>query len=66
MIRTPLGTRLLADPINPAIGDALATRGIALGRGQVILGCAATHEHAVLDEIRRVGADYQLIGQLSG
>lgn len=61
VIRTPLGTRLLADPINPAIADALTTRGVALGRGQVILGCAASHEHMVLDEIRRVGADYQLI-----
>jgi len=27
----------------------------------VILGCAAVHDHVVLDEVRRLGADYQLV-----
>ena len=60
VIRTPLGTRTLADPVDSALTDAMTRRGIGFARGQVIVGCDAAHDHAVLDEIRGLGVDYQL------
>ncbi|MHB1474801.1 MAG: HAD family hydrolase [Dermatophilaceae bacterium] len=60
LIRSPLGTRLLADPIDAALVEALERHGIGLGRGQVVLGCAAVHDHLALDEVHRLGADYQV------
>lgn len=60
VLHTQEGSQVLAQPIDPALADALARRGVQVDRGQVLLGCSATHDHLVLEEVRRLGADYQL------
>nr|NLI51720.1 HAD hydrolase family protein [Propionibacterium sp.] len=60
VLHTPVGSQVLARPVDPALADALTGHGVAVDRGQVILGCSASHDHLVLEEVRRLGADYQL------
>lgn len=60
VLHTRAGSQVLAQPIDPALADALTGRGVRVDRGQVLLGCSATHDHLVLEEVRRLGADYQL------
>lgn len=60
VLHTPAGSQVLAQPVDPALADALARRGVAVDRGQVLLGCSADHDHLVLEEVRRLGADCQL------
>lgn len=49
--RTADGTRLLADPVEPALLDRLHAVGIGVSRGQVLLATAADADHIALDAI---------------
>lgn len=60
VLHTHAGVQVLAQPVDPALVDALRRRGVEVDRGQVLLACSAAHDHLVLDEVRRLGADYQL------
>jgi hydroxymethylpyrimidine pyrophosphatase-like HAD family hydrolase len=53
--------RALAPPLDPAMAAALADRGVEVRRGAVIGVTDAGDEHAVLDEVRRLELDYQLV-----
>ncbi|MGZ5302391.1 MAG: HAD family hydrolase, partial [Actinomycetota bacterium] len=51
----------LSAPVDGSVAAALADRGVEIGRGAVIGFTGAGDEHAVLDEIRRLGFEYQLV-----
>lgn len=51
----------LSAPVDSSMTAALADRGVEIGRGAVIGFTGAGDEHAVLDEIRRLGFEYQLV-----
>ena len=53
--------RVLADAIDPDLADAIATRGIAVERGEVLLACAAEHAPIVLEAIQALTLDCQLV-----
>jgi len=53
--------RSLATPVDAALDAALAERGVAFRRGRVLLACAARDDVAVLEELRRLGLDDQLV-----
>lgn len=53
--------RPLAGMVDPALGEALSRWGIPVRRGQVLLACDASHDMVVLEEIHRLGFDYQLV-----
>jgi hydroxymethylpyrimidine pyrophosphatase-like HAD family hydrolase len=53
--------RALATPVPAELATALETRGVAVRRGQVLLACAGTADTAVLNEVRRLGLDCQLV-----
>jgi len=53
--------RLLAAPVEAHLAEALTASGIPFRRGQVLLACAAADEGAVLEEVRRLGLDCQLV-----
>jgi hydroxymethylpyrimidine pyrophosphatase-like HAD family hydrolase len=50
-----------AAPVEDSLAAALADRGIEMRRGAVIGFTGAGDEHDVLDEIRRLGLEYQLV-----
>ncbi|MGI8415495.1 MAG: HAD hydrolase family protein [Nakamurella sp.] len=59
--------RLLADPVNPSLIQALLGQGIPLQQGEVLVGLSADHDVAALHEITRLGLDSTLLrnrGQL--
>jgi hydroxymethylpyrimidine pyrophosphatase-like HAD family hydrolase len=51
----------LSAPVDGSMAAALADRGVEIGRGAVIGFTGAGDEYAVLDEIRRLGFEYQLV-----
>jgi hydroxymethylpyrimidine pyrophosphatase-like HAD family hydrolase len=53
--------RLLAAPVEERLADALSARGIGYRQGQVLLVCTAAEEERVLQEVRRLGLDCQLV-----
>jgi hydroxymethylpyrimidine pyrophosphatase-like HAD family hydrolase len=53
--------RFLAAPVPGALADALAGRGLACRRGEVLLACSGADETVVLEEVRRLGLECQLI-----
>jgi hypothetical protein len=53
--------RLLAEPVNPALADALEYRGIRLSRGEVLLATSGEHDAGVLREITDRGLDCVLL-----
>ncbi|MGZ8651414.1 MAG: HAD family hydrolase [Actinomycetota bacterium] len=53
--------RALAPPLDPALAAALADRGVQMRRGTVIGVTDVGHEHVVLDEVRRLELEYQLV-----
>jgi hydroxymethylpyrimidine pyrophosphatase-like HAD family hydrolase len=55
------GLRAIAPPVSKTLDDALRTRGIFARRGNVLLATEAHHDTAVLEEIARLGMDYQLV-----
>lgn len=61
VVSTPLGLRRLATPVDPAFARALGAKGIVSKAGQVLLGCSGADETVVLDLLRELGLDYQLV-----
>lgn len=61
VVVTPFGTRLLAPPVDGRLADALRARGVAARSGEVLLACGGSDELTVLEEVRRLGLDYQLV-----
>ena len=55
------GMRLLALPVAEELTAALTARGVSCRRGEVLLACSGDDEHVVLDEVRRLGLDCQLV-----
>jgi hypothetical protein len=51
----------LSAPLDGSLAAALADRGVEIRKGAVIGSTDAEAEHAVLDEIRRLGFEYQLV-----
>ncbi len=58
---TPVGTRLLASPIEVALERALEDRGVPFRRGRVLLACDGIHTATVAEEVQRLGLDCQLV-----
>jgi hydroxymethylpyrimidine pyrophosphatase-like HAD family hydrolase len=58
---TPVGVRLLAAPVNRAVSPALTARGVNHRDGQVLIACAAADEPAVLEVVRQLGLDCQMV-----
>jgi len=54
-------SRALAPPVPLELDARLVERGVSFRRGQVLLDCDGRHELAVLDELRRLGSDCQLV-----
>ncbi len=61
VVVTPFGTRLLAPPVDDRLTRALRGRGVACRTGDVLVGCAGADELIVLEEVRRLGLDCQLV-----
>jgi hydroxymethylpyrimidine pyrophosphatase-like HAD family hydrolase len=55
------GPRLLAEPPEPQLEEALWRRGVPLRRGDVLLDTFVEHGRAVLEEIGRLGLECQLV-----
>jgi len=55
------GIRALAPPVCVELDDALRERGVPFERGQVILASKTVHDAAVMDDIRRLGLECQLV-----
>jgi hypothetical protein len=53
--------RFLAAPVPGALADALTAWGVACRRGEVLLACSGADETVVLEEVRRLGLECQLI-----
>ncbi|MCO8128060.1 HAD family hydrolase [Acidimicrobiia bacterium EGI L10123] len=61
LLSGPHGRRLLADPVDAALEDALLRRRVPVRSGEVLLACDATHDLVVLEEIGRLGLDCQIL-----
>jgi hydroxymethylpyrimidine pyrophosphatase-like HAD family hydrolase len=61
VVTGPAGPRLLAPPVAEELAAALAARGVSCRRGEVLVACSGDDEHVVLDEVRRLGLDCQLV-----
>ena len=61
VLHTRSGAQLLADPVNPAVGQALAERGVAVRAGQVLLALAGDDAAAAVDVITSLGLDCQVV-----
>lgn len=61
LISGPHGRRLLADPVDEALEDALLRRRVPVRAGEVLLACDAAHDLVVLEEIGRLGLDCQIL-----
>ncbi len=48
-------------PVEGALCDALAKRGVPFRRGEALIATDAAHDHAVLTEIGRLGLECQLV-----
>jgi len=53
--------RALAAPVPGELAAALARRGVACRRGEALLACSGRDEPAVLEEVRRLGLECQLV-----
>jgi hydroxymethylpyrimidine pyrophosphatase-like HAD family hydrolase len=53
--------RMLAAPVPAGLAAALAERGVACRRGEVLLACAGADERVVLEEVRSLGLECQLV-----
>ena len=61
VLATRSGSRRLAPAVDETLRHALTNRGITVGRGEVLLACAADHWPTVAEEIGRLGLDSQMI-----
>jgi hydroxymethylpyrimidine pyrophosphatase-like HAD family hydrolase len=55
------GLRAIAAPVSEMLDQALRARQVLTRRGNVILATDARYDGVVLEEIARLGADYQLV-----
>jgi len=55
------GARSLADPVDPAVGRALAECGVAARAGRVLLAIAGQHAAAAVEVITGLGLDHQVV-----
>lgn len=53
--------RALASPVAFELDEELAARGVRFRRGQVLLACEGAQEEEVLQAVRRLGLEYQLV-----
>ena len=53
--------RALTAPVPAALDDALLRRGIPFRRGQVLLACGGEHDVAILEDLRGLGLDCQIV-----
>ncbi len=58
---TPAGTRRVPPPVPEELAAALAARAVSCRPGLVLLACGGDVEHVVLDQVRRLGLDCQLV-----
>ena len=61
VVATPAGARCLGPEIHPQLARSLADHGVVVRRGLGILACRAADEHLVVDEVRRLGLEVQLV-----
>ena len=61
VLHTTAGARLLASPVDPAIQDALADRGVSARAGQVLLAVAAEDAVTAAGVIVGLGLDCQVV-----
>jgi hydroxymethylpyrimidine pyrophosphatase-like HAD family hydrolase len=61
LISGPHGRRLLAEPVDDVLEDALLRRQVPVRAGEVLLACDASHDLVVLEEIGRLGLDCQIL-----
>lgn len=61
VLATPAGTRRLAPPVADELAGALTAHDVRCRRGLVLVACGGDDEHVVLDEVRRLGLDCQLV-----
>jgi hydroxymethylpyrimidine pyrophosphatase-like HAD family hydrolase len=61
LISGPHGRRLLAEPVDDVLEDALLRRRVPVRAGEVLLACDASHDLVVLEEIGRLGLDCQIL-----
>ena len=61
VLMTPSGKWMLADPVPDTLAARLGELGIGHHRGDVILAADLADQHAVLDVIRSLGLDCQLV-----
>ncbi|MGF1599205.1 MAG: HAD hydrolase family protein [Acidimicrobiales bacterium] len=61
LISGPHGRRLLSDPVDEVLEDALLRRHVPIRAGEVLLACDAAHDRIVLEEIGRLGLDCQIL-----
>lgn len=61
VIRASGVSRALTAPVPVELDGPLVSQGVHFQRGQVLLACSSEDELAVLREVRRLGADCQLI-----
>lgn len=54
-------SRGIVAPVPLELDAALVARGVPFRRGQVLLACDGQHELVVLEELRRIGSDCQLV-----
>ena len=61
VLHTRDGVRPLHDPVDPAVGKALADRGVGVGRGDVLLAIDGRDGAAATEVISSLGLDYQVV-----
>jgi hydroxymethylpyrimidine pyrophosphatase-like HAD family hydrolase len=61
VVRMGERTRRLGNPIPVSLDEALLRRGVPFRRGQVLLACDGEHDVTVLEELRRLGLDSQIV-----
>jgi len=61
VIWSTAGVRLLHEPVDERLVEALAAEGVTFRRGEVLVACAGVDELAVLGALRRLGLDCQLV-----
>ncbi|SCL20725.1 hypothetical protein GA0074692_0962 [Micromonospora pallida] len=61
VLRTDDAVRHLVDPVEPALLERLSSAGVAVGRGEVLLGAGADAYDAVVEAVGFLGLDVQVV-----
>ena len=61
VLRTPIGTRALHEPVDVSVDKALADRGITARRGEVLLAIDGADAAAAAEVIAGLGLDHQVV-----